>query len=58
MRWEPDDAPGATGEVVMAPEGNLVLVTGQIVSYNGMVTVVTCGPAGQFVTVGAQLVTV
>lgn len=43
---------------VIAPEGVLVLVTGQIVSYNGMVTVVTCGPAGQFVTVGAQLVTV
>jgi len=47
-----------TGVEYATPEGVLVLVTGQIVSYNGMVTVTSCEPAGQLVTVGAQLVVV
>lgn len=38
--------------------GTAVVVTGQIVVPIEMVSVVTCGPAGQFVTVGAQEVTV
>ncbi len=35
-----------------------LLVTGQTVVYQGMTSVVTCGPAGQLVTVGWQDVTV
>ena len=35
-----------------------VSVTGQMVVYHGTTSVVTCGPAGQLVTVGAHEVTV
>lgn len=45
--------PGA-GEAVGELFPVSVAVTGQIVVYRSMVTVVTWGPAGQLVTVGAQ----
>ncbi len=38
--------------------GVSVSVTGQMVVYHGITSVVTCGPAGQLVTVGAHEVTV
>jgi len=54
------DPPDGTEVEVTAPMGVLVsvAVTGQMVVYRGIVTVVRCSPAGQLVTVGAQEVTV